>query len=200
MQKKTYNRNVINFLIINFIYISVFSIWFYMSGNREFLIYIFVMIALVFTIFFTDKKVEYPNSVFIGFTIWGIIHMMGGGFSFNGTRFYDLILLPVSEKYSILKYDQVAHVVANYLATILMFLIIRGKFQNKIKSWFAISVVVVMAGSGIGAINELIEFLAFLKTGSTGMGGYVNTLLDLFFNLIGGIIAMTYIRLKKGKI
>ena len=188
------------FLLINLIYIIGFSLVFILQGNYEFLFYIAVMLSLLFLIFISDKKVHYPKIIFVGFTVWGIIHMMGGGLFFKGTRFYDLMLFTVSQEYSILKYDQLAHLVANYVATILLFVIIKPHLKEPIKHWFALSVIIIMAGSGIGAMNEIIEFIAFVFTKSDGVGGYINTALDLVFNLFGGILAMIYVFRKKGNL
>ena len=49
-------------------------------------------------------------------------------------------------------------------------------------------------GSGVGAINELVEFLAVLTVPETGVGGYENTALDLCSNLIGGFAAVAWLR------
>jgi len=47
-------------------------------------------------------------------------------------------------------------------------------------------VLVVLMGSGIGAVNEIIEFIAVKSVPETNVGGYDNTLWDLIFNLFGG--------------
>ena len=55
------------------------------------------------------------------------------------------------------------------------------------------SIVVVMGGLGIGALNEILEFLVTVVVPKTGVGGYINTSLDLVSDLIGAIIAMIII-------
>ena len=67
------------------------------------------------------------------------------------------------------------------------------------KLFFAISIVVVLAGLGAGALNEIIEFFITVMLQNTGVGGYENTALDLVFNLLGAIGAMIYIRKKEIK-
>ena len=50
----------------------------------------------------------------------------------------------------------------------------------------------IVAGSaalGLGALNEVIEFIATL-TMATNVGGYVNTGWDLVANLVGVVVAM----------
>jgi hypothetical protein len=57
----------------------------------------------------------------------------------------------------------------------------------------------VMAACGFGAINEIIEFIATVISPQTNVGGYINTSLDLCFNLIGAVIAITLIHFFKIK-
>ena len=194
------NKKILKFLIKNIIYIIGFSLLFAFQGNQEFIIYILVLISLMFLIIFSNKKMNYPHIIFIGFSIWGLIHMMGGGLYWDGIRFYDLILIPLSDKYPILRYDQVAHFFANYISTILLFILIKPQLKSPIKNWISLSVVIIMAGSGIGVMNEIIEFVAVIFTNNNGVGGYLNTALDLIFNLLGGISAMCYLGYKKGNI
>jgi hypothetical protein len=42
---------------------------------------------------------------------------------------------------------------------------------------------------GLGAINEIIEFVATVVVPETGVGGYVNNALDLCWNGVGATIA-----------
>ncbi len=54
---------------------------------------------------------------------------------------------------------------------------------------------------GLGAVNEIIEFIAVVVFPNTNVGGYVNTALDLVFNAAGAITAMVLVHLviKPGK-
>ena len=51
-----------------------------------------------------------------------------------------------------------------------------------------------MAGLGLGAVNEIVEFTATVITPNTGVGGYVNNALDLVTDLLGAVIAIIYLR------
>jgi putative membrane protein len=50
---------------------------------------------------------------------------------------------------------------------------------------------------GLSVVNELIEFAAVVVSPSTGVGGYVNTLLDLLFNTLGAVSGAVIHRLIK---
>ena len=48
-------------------------------------------------------------------------------------------------------------------------------------------------GAGVGSINEVLEFIAVERVPETNVGGYDNTMLDLIFNLIGGVLAVAFL-------
>jgi putative membrane protein len=75
-----------------------------------------------------------------------------------------------------------------------MWVILKPHLKQPINHWTAISIVIIMAGLGVGALNEIVEFTAVVITPETGVGGYNNTSLDLVADLIGAIIAMIIIR------
>ena len=45
------------------------------------------------------------------------------------------------------------------------------------------------AGMGLGALNELVEFIATLLIPETNVGGYLNTGWDLVANFVGATLA-----------
>ena len=51
----------------------------------------------------------------------------------------------------------------------------------------------------MGPDNEIIEFIAVLTVPETGVGGYENTMLDLVFNLIGGILAVFWLGWRRAR-
>lgn len=120
--------------------------------------------------------------------------MAGGGISIKGDVLYKLILIPVTE--NIFRYDQFVHIIGFGVATLIMFELLKPKLIP-IKYWTAISIVVVMAGLGIGAVNEIVEYIATLFVPETGVGGYDNTLLDLVSDLIGALFALLAIRCRE---
>jgi len=52
----------------------------------------------------------------------------------------------------------------------------------------------VLGAMGLGAVNEIIEFIAVVVFPNTNVGGYINTALDLVFNALGAIVAMVLVR------
>lgn len=181
-------------LLTNIIALVIFIFVFLSMANYEFIIYVGVIIALLVLLLKTNDRVNYPNVVLWGLTGWSLMHMAGGGLYFNDVRLYEIILIPiVGEPYWILKYDQFVHMIGFGVATMAMFYLIKPHLKETIVRWTGLSIVIVMSGLGIGALNEILEFIATVLVPETGVGGYHNTSLDLVANLIGAIIAMIFI-------
>lgn len=183
-------------LIVNLFSVIIFSIVFLAKKNYEFIFYIGVIVFFMIVILATHKKVTYPLPVIWGLTLWSIMHMSGGGLVVANQRLYELMLIPiVGEPYLIFKYDQLVHIIGFGVATLLMYELLRPSLKDH-KRFISLAIVVVMAGLGVGALNEIIEFIAATLMASNGVGGYENTSLDLIADLIGGLIALFYIKSK----
>jgi hypothetical protein len=186
-------------LIVHGIALIIFTIIFISRKNYEFLGYIGVIVAAMLLILFTNHKVDYPNSVLWGLTLWSVMHMSGGGLFINGKKLYEIVLLNiVGEPYYILKYDQLVHVIGFGVATLLMYTLIKPLLK-KDHGWVALFIVVVMSGLGVGALNEVIEFIVTVAAPQSGVGGYINNALDLVADLIGALLALVVIYFKEKK-
>jgi len=172
-----------------------------MRKNYEFIAYVGVIVLLFILILFTNKRVNYPNLVLWGLAVWGFLHMSGGALRIGSEKIYGLVLIPiVGEPYNILRYDHLGHIFGFGVATLVMFVLLKPLIKFPIKNWWKISLIIMMAGMGVGAFNEVVEFVTTVFVSETGVGGYINTSLDLVSNLIGACLAMLYIQLKKGEI
>ena len=186
-------------LIINLIIIVFFGILFTLKRNYEFILYVLVILFFFALILLTNKKVDYPKGVLWGLSLWGFLHMAGGGLTLNGTRFYELMIIPlIGAPYDVLKYDQVIHAVGFFVATLVMYSILKAQLKKN-HGWVALGIVIVMAGLGAGALNEIVEFIVAVVVPESGVGGYENTALDLIANFIGALLAFGYIYWKEGK-
>ncbi|MEK6848415.1 MAG: DUF2238 domain-containing protein [Nanoarchaeota archaeon] len=187
-------------LIVNVLAILIFSLLFIKQKNYEFIIYVGVIVFFLLLILFTNSRVNYPNSILWGLTLWAVLHMSGGGLYPGGTRLYEIILIPISTAYEVFKYDQFVHIIGFGVATLAMYAVLKPKLKPIHGKWVALGIIIVMAGLGVGALNEMLEFLATILAPETGVGGYVNTSLDIVADLIGALLAFAYIRLRKGEI
>ena len=119
---------------------------------------------------------------------WAVIHMGGGAFYIKGIRLYDIILIHlIGELYNILRVDQFMHFYIYLIIGILIYSILK-KYLKKENS--LTTILVIFAVMGIGAFYELIEFSTVVMFTATGVGGYYNNSLDLFFNFLGAIMGV----------
>ena len=112
-------------LIVNAAALLFFTILFASRKNYEFILYIAVIVFFLALILGTNKKVDYPNSVLWGLTAWALLHMSGGGLYIGGIKLYEIILFPISEKYSIFRYDQFVHIIGFGVATLVMYFLLK---------------------------------------------------------------------------
>ena len=115
--------------------------------------------------------------------------MMGGGVRVGGKVLYAFELFPlwVTEHFYVLKYDQVVHAYLYFVVVFVIWSLLRPHFTKNFPSW-AISLSLVLMSVGVGALNEIAEFIAVLALPETGVGGYYNTAWDIVFNTLGAVI------------
>lgn len=190
-------KGQIPILFVNACALAGFTILFASRKNYEFLLYIGVIIFFLGLIVGTNKKVDYPNGVLWGLTAWALLHMSGGGLYIGEVKLYEIILIPISEEYNIFRFDQFVHIVGFGVATLVMYYLIRPLLTPDLDRRVALSIVVVMAGLGVGALNEIVEFTATVLVPETGVGGYINTSLDLVADLVGAALAIAIIRIRR---
>ncbi|MHC4130748.1 MAG: DUF2238 domain-containing protein [Planctomycetota bacterium] len=182
-------------LILNLLVLAVFSFHFIAKKNNEFIFYLGVIIFFLGVFILTNSRVYFPNALFWGLSIWALMHLGGGATYINGNKLYELILIPLSENHPVFRYDQLVHIIGFATATIVMFYVLKPLLREGLNSWTAISIVVVAAGLGVGAFNEIVEFMATILVPETGVGGYLNTSLDLVADFIGALVAIIIIRI-----
>ena len=171
-------------------------------GNLEFLYYIVVMLLLVFVVWKVHQAVGLTNAVIWALSIWGFAHMAGGLVVVpeswpidSGSRvLYSLWLIPDR-----LKYDQVVHAYGFGVATWVCWQGIAAAIRERgghAQPSGGLMVLSASAGMGLGALNELVEFVATLLIPETNVGGYLNTGWDLVANFVGASAAALVIYLR----
>lgn len=186
-------------VMFNAIYILAFTIYYMSIKNFEFLGYISVLVFFAVLILLTLRKTNFDYFILWGLSIWGLLHLCGGGLIINGATLYKLqlwYLFPVGDTY-ILKFDQFVHAFGFGIVAIIAYKLLKPQLNNKYnrKLIYALSVLIAM---GAGALNEMVEFIA-AATVASGVGGYYNNGLDLFFNALGAIIGMFIVHYKYNK-
>jgi hypothetical protein len=169
-------------------------------GNHEFLYYIAVMLILVFFVWAVHRSVALTNAAIWGLSLWGFAHMAGGlvvvpaswPIDAGSRVLYSLWLIP-----GYLKFDQAVHAYGFGMATWVCWQGIRAAIRKRggaVIPSLGLMVLAATAGMGLGAMNELVEFVATLLIPETNVGGYLNTGWDLVANFVGatGAAAIIY--------
>lgn len=183
---------VASFTAIYILASVAFAFW---LGNLEFLYYIVIMLLLVYAVYCVHRAVGLNQAVIWALSLWGFAHMAGGlvvlpeGWPIDsGSRvLYSLWLIPER-----LKYDQLVHAYGFGVATWVCWQGIGAAIRNRGGTASAsggILVLSAIAGMGLGALNELVEFIATLLIPETNVGGYLNTGWDLVANFVGSTTA-----------
>ncbi len=173
-------------VIFTFSVLIGFLILAFSRQNYEFLVYWLVVVVFFLIILKLDKKFNFPIYSLWLFSLWVISHMAGGLIFIKGIKLYDTMLISlVGEPFLILKYNQVIHTFCYVAITILVYFAMKNYMKDK-RALFILS---VLAGLGIGAVNEMIEFsmVVFADAGAA-VGGYYNNSLDLIFNFMGNLL------------
>lgn len=178
-------------LLFNALYLLIFGIYYLSVKNYEFLWYIAVIVVLGIVVAVNLNKSKLDNLVLWLLSIWGLLHMVGGGIRIAGKTVYSLRLIDIVDKggqFYILKMDQLIHFYGFLVAAILVYQLLRTARIDSLSSP-KIAVFVAWLGSmGLGALNEVVEFLAFIALAETGVGDLYNTGLDLIFNMCGALV------------
>lgn len=181
-------------------YILLAAAWVVNRGNHEFLAYIGLLLVLAAVVWKVHRTINVPLSLLWCLSIWGAAHLAGGLVvipetwprSGESTVLYNLWLWP-----GWLKYDQLTHAYGFGVTTWLCW---RGLYAAFVRmgvtprATLGLLTLAAAAGTGFGALNEVIEFIVTLLVPDNNVGGYLNTALDLCFNLLGAVIAVLLIR------
>lgn len=171
-------------------YMAMFGTSALMRGNTEFLFYFVVMLVLIGAVVLMDRRVHFSSGTLWALGVWGFLHMAGGNVLVpaTGEVLYNLWLWAGG-----LKYDQVVHAYGFATATFAAHEALRAAVGPAYRVRLGVAFALVCIGMGLGALNEVVEFVAVLTIPSTNVGGYENTGWDLVFNLFGCIAAATLI-------
>lgn len=185
-------------LVATTVILGAFIVAALVRENREFLFYAATLVVLLAALVILDRKLDFTQTGLWIFNAWFLMHLFGGMASIGEVRLYDYMLVTlVGDPYQILKYDQLVHVICYMAIAILVYeAVSRLAFGAPV---FARAVITVLAASGIGGLNEVIEFSAVVFVGSTGVGGYTNTALDLVANLVGAIAGTVFCALRENR-
>lgn len=148
-------------------------------GTLEYLLAVSVLAVVVIAF----RRRALRGSLAAAMALLAIVHLAGGLI-----RVGDGVLYNASPGMDVFRYDHFAHALGIFLGTQLVWeLLVQGAANASGRR--RLVVVSALAGLGLGALNETIEFLATLGHGGGHVGGYRNTGWDLVTNLVAGVAA-----------
>lgn len=151
--------------------------------------YALVVGALVVVVATHERRLHLGPGVLWALAAWGFFHMAGGVIPIgDGRTLYNAWLLPGH----LLRYDQAVHAFGFGYATLACGKVLRRWLPDG-RVGAGPAVMVVLAGMGVGALNEVFEFFATLVLENTNVGGYDNTGWDLVADLVGAVAAAAWL-------
>lgn len=166
-------------------------------GNNEFVFYGVVMLGFIALVWILHRRCHFPLSTIWMLAVWGLLHMAGGNIPVDSNTGEGKPVLYSWRPVAWLpKYDQVVHALGFGVATLAAHGSLAAVFRGcgaRLPVTFGVAFALVCAGMGLGALNEVVEFVATRIFESTNVGGYENTGWDLVSNLVGCIVAAAWL-------
>ncbi|MDF1815244.1 MAG: DUF2238 domain-containing protein [Verrucomicrobiales bacterium] len=202
MHRIATRKELRNVLVFSGCYLAVAGIVIILGGNHEFLLYLVVMMMIILAVIGVYKRAGISRGVLWGFSIWGVLHLIGG-LTPIPAHWHDSDTTGVVYNWRVvpgyLKYDQMVHGFGVGLVTWLCWqalaVRVRSFDGSALKPTLGMLAICAAAGMGFGALNEVIEFFAVMLLPKTNVGDYVNTGWDLVANLAGASVTGMVIRL-----
>ena len=168
-------------------YVIAFVAYGLAAKSRLTVAYGVIVVGLGVVIAAIHMRVRFSRNVLWAFAIWGLLHMAGGLIEFDSED----VLYNVDWGIPVVRYDRLVHAFGFGAATVACWQALRNRV-GVARATTAAAVLMWLAGMGVGALNEVVEF-AMSQATETNVGGFVNTGWDMIFNTIGSGIAAIWI-------
>lgn len=177
-------------LFCNALYLISFAVHFLRTGNYEFLGYLLPIIFIGGLIGFTRAREVLPFWLLAALSFWGFLHLAGGSVMVGENVLYRFVLVDLwhSGEDTVLKFDQLLHGYGFFVAAFVVHVFLKAR-MGLLAYMPGVALIAALASMGLGAVNEIVEFTAYALLPATGVGGYVNTALDLVANALGALAA-----------
>ncbi len=147
--------------------------------------YLQVLAVLVALMMWADRAAKFSRPMVVAMVSSLIVHLTGGLMTPVGgaPTFYETWLIT-----RVLKFDQLAHLWGTAVLTYACWHVAVGLLEPR-RRGAGLALVAGLMACGLGALNELVEFLFGLHNPDFHAGGLANTGWDLAFNLAGAVVA-----------
>lgn len=147
--------------------------------------YLQVVVVLVAVTVWADRAAHFSRPMVGALTSLAILHLTGGLMTpvGNAPTFYETWIVN-----GVLKFDQAVHLYGTAVLTFACAHLAVGLLGDAVRRGAGLAFVGALMACGLGALNELVEFLFGLHNTNLHAGGLENTGWDLAFNLAGAIV------------
>jgi hypothetical protein len=166
-----------------------FGVYGFHSGAASTVGYL-VSVLVVAGIVLLLRREPLPSALVLALAADVAIHLAGGLVTVHGHVLYNTGLGVPSHSWHtrLLQYDHLAHAYGSFLGAMALWVLLAAPSVDPSRRR-ALAVLCALAGMGVGAVNEIVEFAATLSHNGAHVGGYNNTGWDLVANATGATIA-----------
>jgi hypothetical protein len=174
-------------IVAGAVYLIAFTGYGVITGARLTIAYAVIVIVLGVVLSFVHLRVGFSRPVLWAFAAWGFLHMAGGLIEFPSGE----VLYNIDWGVPVVRYDRLIHAFGFGTSSVACAQAMRGR-MGVTNFRGAAAFIVWLAGMGVGALNEMVEFWMSQVT-TTNVGGFVNTGWDLVANTLGTAIAAFWV-------
>ena len=162
---------------------AAFAVYGTVTGAPSTTAYVVVVVAVT-TLVAALRRSPLPGPLPGALATLAVAHLAGGLVSVGPGVLYN-----ASYRTQVLQYDHLVHSSASFVGTLVVWNVFAPLVAGGGPGRRATVALWVLAGLGLGAVNEMVEFLATLAHSGAAVGGYHNTGWDLVSNLFGAAAA-----------
>lgn len=153
-------------------------------GAPNWPVYLVVILLGVTLVAMLHARSPLSRSTLWGLAVFALGHVAGGMVPVgDGVLYQRWLLEPV------VRYDNLQHAWGFGWAGRGTWEVVRGRLgPEPATDPVVAATVVVLGATGLGAANEIVEWILTLTIPGTDVGGYDNTARDLVANLVGGVV------------
>ena len=170
-------------------YVVAVEAWALWTGRPQAVAYAVQMVAAIAVVLAFHSRVGLSVGVLWALAAWGLAHMAGGLVPVGDAVLYNAPLWA-----DVVRFDRIVHAFGFGTATVACHQALAPVMGTHPRAAGRAVALAFLAGLGLGAINETIEFLSTKVLPETNVGGFDNTGWDMVANTLGCAAAAVGLR------
>ena len=165
-----------------YFYLIFFAILSFTRDNTEFPYYAVILLICLIILEALHNRLRFPVFVLVIFAIYGLLHFIGGLFTYNGTLIYEL-------HFFIFGYDNFIHAMTSFILSFFGYSFLEPSLNNKVKkNRFYFGFLIFIVAFGLASLGEIVELIGVVFLNASTVGDYLNNAVDILFNGIGALV------------